>query len=153
MSKFNIKDENGNWRSLALSEEVEVATTAEIDSIFIDSLAGYTWVGNDTIDVYSIPGGGKYNAPVYRINFKAPYISSSGVAKYFDCFGIYRDGTWLAYAINGGAYTRVYNDAGHGWDDDPPLNTLVITGGTDATNKELIIWLLTNGTLTKTEEV
>lgn len=48
------------------------------------------------------------------------------------------------------AYNWDVSEFSVGW-QDPLAKTIVITGGTDATNADLIEWLQANGTLTETQ--
>ena len=97
----------------------------------VTDLTGYTWVGNDTLTLSTF----SYNLSFVDENsrgwgwFEAIFNQNiMGMALYYD------------------SYSPVYN-AYEGWDDSA-YKTILITGGTDATNADLIAWLQANGTLT-----
>lgn len=101
----------------------------------ITDLTGYTWEGNSTIDLsytftyqLSFTSGPPFPAPT---NYYTISVETSGPEN-----RLYYDND-LAKSSMGP------------W--SPFKDTIEITGGTDATNAELIAWLEANGTLTREE--
>lgn len=117
----------------------------------VTDLTGYTWVGNDTLSSHA--------AIEYALTFTTSYTApgTSQVTEFdgvkFE-FSTTKFGSTLDYAdaVPNGltAYNWDVSEFSVGW-QDPLAKTIVITGGTDATNADLIEWLQANGTLTETQ--
>ena len=101
----------------------------------ISDLTGCVWVS--TTDSLSETMTANYNNP-YLINFT--YNNDTYDSMFEDA------GYRLAFSKNNVAIFVYDWDEGF-WLDTPPI-TLTFTGGTDATNSDLIEWLQDNGTLT-----
>lgn len=107
----------------------------------ITDLTGYTWVGNDYVDLSNF--GKAANSPYY-INFNdANNISYTNI--HFEYFGPMEDECKLFYSSSDVGYGSGINEI---WFYSSALKTIQFTGGTDATNSTLIAWLEANGTLT-----
>lgn len=113
----------------------------------ITDLTGYTWVGNETIDITTM---------VDRVTTRKTFNVNAqrdkgeyGIELYTSLFFSYIK---IARAYSFGGISDVEDVLYHGfvWSYEPPLGReLTFTGGTDTTNTELIAWLEANGTLTK----
>lgn len=119
----------------------------------ITDLTGYTWVGNDTL---GFPAKVTYN-----LNFTTTFTDpSTSQVDTFNAvqleFSTTKFGSMLSYVnilINSlFAYNWSVSEFSIGW-QDPLEKTIQITGGTDATNSDLIEWLQANGNLIKQTEV
>lgn len=106
----------------------------------ITDLTGYTWVGNETVNVNIV------NYQIYSINFTSNQTSFTyfvyediGLPKHPDIYIRYEESDEA---------TAVLAMSSGGWISDV-YRTIQITGGTDATNPDLIAWFEDNGTLTK----
>lgn len=97
----------------------------------ITDLTGYTWVANNSVDTS--------NEGTYNINFTCNGVSHSALGYgdfggdedvAYDNYNVYTTGQWV----------------------NETYKTIQITGGTDATNAQLIAWLQANGTLTETPQ-
>lgn len=102
----------------------------------ITDLTGYTWVGNESLSLRD------YNGSTWTINFTSNNEN-------FNQINILARGPQqeLRYLPNKDENQVVY-DFPSGWRDEA-YKTIQITGGTDATNSDLIAWLQANGNLIK----
>lgn len=103
----------------------------------VTNLTGYTWVGNSSLTISS--------SVSYSINGNGYFYEHQGQF----------DGTFNSIVLQPGVLDEVPASMKldnslvwvHGWDGPQPF-TIEFTGGTDATNANLIAWLEANGTLT-----
>lgn len=110
----------------------------------ITDLTGYTWIGNDTLSSSVI----MFFSKTYYVNFLSNntnfdfiYALQQKIDDYFFTFLLYND-------------SRVYvNNVNYSSWVNTNYKTIQITGGTDATNTDLIAWLQENGTLTKSSAI
>lgn len=121
----------------------------------ITDITGYTWVGNSTI---------QYNSkfPTYNINYKAYYNNganyNTGTSLYMQSFVDPPMATFYGLCGSGlSSFSGVFFPSciyeGNTTTMTPTSNQSTLeyiefTGGTDATNPDLIAWLEANGTLT-----
>lgn len=101
----------------------------------ITDLTGYTWVGNDELNVRTSELG----------KWKVDFVSNDTD---YATFNVNDDGVAILLKYDD---TTVYTDddaAIKAW-TDTAYKTIQITGGADATNTDFIAWLQENGTLTK----
>lgn len=104
----------------------------------ITDLTGYTWVGNDIISLKQTSS--------YFINF----INNDTNYLYLHIENMEGSLGMLYYSLSDDWITQgtIVFDYTLKWTGDS-YKTIQITGGTDATNTQLIAWLQANGTLTK----
>lgn len=136
-ASYSIDDTTGSLSVYAISKKGG-------DSMSRTSAVG-TWVLNETISI----------AEIYRsknINF-----SSNGKQYVRLDFDNYDDDWWLTYQINtstGESDTAASGTSSYKLSfNDDSYRTITITGGTDATNDELISWLEANATFVITESL
>ena len=110
----------------------------------ITNLTNYKWVSNTDISI-TIEKTYNFNG-AYYFNNNTQYGNLVGLQ--FIPFVAGEHPPFLKVVQEGGSKSTVYSG---GWSGEAPL-TIEITGGTDATNTELIAWLEANGTLEKMVE-
>ena len=123
----------------------------------VSNLTGCTWVGNSTIQYDS-------NFPAYYINYKAYYNSGAnydtGTSLYMDIFTRFTTYGLLGNGLSsfsGVIFPSCIYEGSETTTMTPTSTTgntleyIEFTGGTDATNANLIAWLEANGTLTAPE--
>lgn len=106
----------------------------------VTDLTGTKWVFNDEITDFS-------GTNSFAINF---------ISNNTNYTNIYRGTSSFSYSKNGSNMVYVYDTGDEppfvaGWTDDA-YKTIEITGGTDATNSELIAWLQANATQVQDED-
>ena len=111
----------------------------------ITNLTGYKWVGNQTLDLSFINANNTsvvYNISCKLENTQGESVVSENIEFYYKSspfnISVFKVGDIDLY-LSWGGWNNSYK----------PSATLTFTGGTDATNTELIAWLEANGTLTK----
>ena len=110
----------------------------------ITDLTGYTWVGNETLTFTAL---GSIDVNSYYINFDYIYYDYPFPSNELDVvYDIDGDFTGIEQIFVRYGSNIVYTENG-GWSNNDN-KTITITGGTDATNADLIAWLEANGTLT-----
>ena len=127
-----------------INEDTTLSVYYKAQSGEITDLTGYTWIPNNTLSV--LPTNFKY------IFFDI--TRSDGVIETVDYGGIVQGSSPICFAIQVlvraiGLDTYFYKIGDGIRKLDYYLTSISFTGGTDATNTELIAWLQENGTLTK----
>lgn len=104
----------------------------------ITDLTGYTWVGNDRMNL--IEGTNSFYITFTSNNEMYGTIiidnRTIGIISFYSVTYLLLDSSRGDFVYNGEWFGQAYK-------------TIEITGGTDATNPDLIAWLEANGTLTK----
>lgn len=103
----------------------------------ITDLTGYTWVGNDVLNLPS-------ETSARHIDF-----SCGADLKRYVMLGTTYSGFIYGYMDGGRLRTILVYSPSPNPTWTPKYKTIEITGGADATNPDLIAWLEANGTLTK----
>lgn len=129
------------------------------EPLIIDDLTGWTWVGNETL--YTPSGSGASYELSYALNYKSS-------TQNFTSLNIYGENTTSTKSISVEYVSTSYKPVFDGealsemsiWYDEngnettyelTPWKEVHFTGGTDATNADLIRLLQDNGTLTPTQ--
>lgn len=130
----------------------------------ITNLTGTTWLFNSTLDLSGYPSSSNIDhydtdGTHYNINYTVTGTASvTGFAtdNFADGFylfssrptqdsSVYRSQIIYGYSNTDSLTVWPYNYYSEGWFDDV-FRTIVITGGSDATNQEFISWLRANAT-------
>lgn len=98
---------------------------SETQSNIITDLTGTTWVGNNSLSI-------DFGVNTYNINFTSNNVNYTSITL---------NGVQVNIRYNS---TTVYDDFNN-WTNNE-YKTIQITGGTDATNSNLISWLQANAT-------
>lgn len=124
-----------------ITEDTTLSVYYKAQSGEITDLTGYTWTGNDTINFV------RNQYDFYNINFTSIDINFIGFLIDWDGGD---ESIWYYSTSSSRVQTYLGENNISWWVYEIGCKTIQITGGTDATNTELIAWLQENGTLTKT---
>ena len=111
----------------------------------LDDLTGTCWIFKDNVNVSDLVGGvSAYSNRNYNINFITDDDKGEFEHIYLESTHAYGDTFKYGNGLRLSKYISVY-DSHSGWNQmNQRWRPIRITGGSDATNKYLIAWLLTN---------